>query len=212
MHRLDPEGSREVIQQALNEGSKEMRVAAIECLGTSDDDLAYLLEQARSKVKDVGAAALGALLRARSKSADVVAALKKAIAGADLRLIVGRVKECSLPEIRNYALEQAEQQLAEVLKLKDKKLQGPAMDRLQQLVSSLDERSDPKAEAFLLTCFEHAAALGRDQVGTIRGRSERAGRSPALPRALRKCNDAWSRRTRRCPAECCSLHCAPARR
>jgi hypothetical protein len=89
----------------------------------------------------------------------VVTALKKAIAGADLQLIVSRVKECSLPEIRDYALEQAEQQLAEVLKLKDKKLQGPAVNRLQQLVSSLDERSDPKAEAFLLTCFENADAL-----------------------------------------------------
>src|SRR5215471_15532067 len=159
MHRLDPQGSRDVIKQALNEGSKEMRVAAVECLGTSDDDLVYLLVQARSKAKDVGAAALGALLKAGAKSADVVAALKKAISGADLQLIVRRVKECSLPEIRNYALEQAEQQLAEVLKLKDKKLQGPAVNRLQQLVSSLDERSDPKAEAFLLTCFEHADAL-----------------------------------------------------
>src|SRR5215470_16690093 len=159
MHRLDPQGSRDVVQQALNEGSKEMRVVAVECLGTNDDDLVYLLEQTRSKAKDVGAAALGALLRAGAKSADVIATLKKAISGADLQLIVGRVKECSLPEIRNYALEQAEQQLAEVLKLKDKKLQGPAVNRLQQLVSSLDERSDPKAEAFLLTCFEHADAL-----------------------------------------------------
>jgi hypothetical protein len=102
---------------------------------------------------------LGALLKAGAKSADVLTALKKAIAGTDLQLIVGRVKECLLPEIRNYALEQAEQQLAEVLKLTDKKLQGPAVDRLQQLASSLDERSDPKAEAFLLTCFEHADAL-----------------------------------------------------
>jgi hypothetical protein len=159
MHRLDPQGSRDVIQQALNDGSKEMRLVAVECLGTNDDDLVYLLEQTRSKAKEVGAAALGALLRAGAKSAEVIAALKKAIAGADLQLIVSRVKECRLPEIRNYALEQAEQQLAEVLKLKDKKLQGPAVNRLQQLVSSLDERSDPKAEAFLLTCFEHADAL-----------------------------------------------------
>jgi hypothetical protein len=159
MQRLDPQGSRDVIQQTLNEGSKEMRVVAVECLGTGDDDLVYLLEQTRSKAKDVGAAALRALLRAGAKSADVVAALKKAIAGADLHLIASRVKECSLPEIRNYALAQAEQQLAEVLKLKDKKLQGPAVDRLQQLVSSLDERSDPKAEAFLMRCLEHADAL-----------------------------------------------------
>src|SRR5688572_8413741 len=32
MHRLDPEGSRDVVRSALNDGSKEMRVAAVECL------------------------------------------------------------------------------------------------------------------------------------------------------------------------------------
>jgi len=33
LHQLDPEGSRELVQQVLSDGSKEMKVAAIECLG-----------------------------------------------------------------------------------------------------------------------------------------------------------------------------------
>jgi len=160
MHRLDPQGSRDVIREALNEGSKEIRVVAVECLGTGDDDLAYLLEQTRSKAKDVSAAALRALLKTGVESADAVAVLKNAIAGADLRLIVSEVRECRIPQIRSYALEQAQQQLREVLTLRDTKLQGPAVDRLQQLVFSLDARSDPGAEALLLTCFGHAGALG----------------------------------------------------
>ena len=159
MHRLDPQGSRDLIQLALNDGSREMKVAAVECLGTTGNDLVYLLEQARAKAKDVRAAALRALAAAGAGTADVVTTLKKAIAGPDLELIIDRVKQATLPEIQDYVLEQAEQQFAELLKSKDKKVQGAAVERLQQLVSCLDERTDVKAEAFLLRCFENAPAF-----------------------------------------------------
>ena len=159
MHRLDPDGSRDLVQSALSDGSKEMKVAAVECLGTTDDDLTYLLEQAKAKSKDVRAAALRALTAAGVTSADVLSALKKAIAGPDLELIVARVKQSSLPEIQAYVLEQAETQLADLLKLKDKAQQGPAILRLEQLVTCLEERTDAKAQAFLLKCFEEAPAL-----------------------------------------------------
>jgi hypothetical protein len=159
MHRLDPQGSRDLIQAALNDGSKEMRVAAVECLGTAEEDLVYLLEQAKAKAKDVRAAALRALAAAGVSRADVVTALKKAIASADLELFIPRVKECALAEIQEYVLEQAEQQVKELLSSKDKKQQGSAVARLQQLVACLDERTDAKAEAFLLSCFEKSAAF-----------------------------------------------------
>ena len=93
MHRLDPTGSRDLVQQALNDGSKEMRVAAVECLGTSGEDLVCLLEQARSRATDVRAAALRALSAAGTTAKEVVAALKKAIDGSDLALIIDRVKQ-----------------------------------------------------------------------------------------------------------------------
>ena len=35
MHRLDREGARAYVQRALDEGSKEVRIAAIDCLGDS---------------------------------------------------------------------------------------------------------------------------------------------------------------------------------
>lgn len=159
MHRLDPEGTRDVVQAALTDGSREMRVAAVECLGTRDDDLVYLLEQTRAKAQDVRVAALRALLAAGARSADAVAVLSKAIAGVDLRGLVDRVRACPVPEIRAHALNQAEQQLAEVLRLRDGKLQGPAVERLGQLLMALDARADPGAEALLLECFGHADAL-----------------------------------------------------
>jgi hypothetical protein len=159
MHRLDPEGTRGVVQQALSEGSKDMKVAAEECLGTTDDDLVYLLDQARAKAKDVRAAALRALTAAGTNKTEVLATLKKAIAGADLELIVARVKKSRLPEIQAYVLEQARTLTAELLKCKDKAQQGAAVMRLQQLVTCLEERSDAPAETFLLELFEKAPAL-----------------------------------------------------
>src|SRR5712691_5193519 len=69
MHQLDPAGSRELVKQVLDEGSKELKVVAIECLGDSDEDLAYLLEQSKAKAKDVRAAALGALTKLNLKEA-----------------------------------------------------------------------------------------------------------------------------------------------
>lgn len=159
MHKLDPEGSRDVIQSVLNDGSKEMKVAAVECLGTTPEDLAYLMDQARAKAKDVRAAALRALANAGSRQADVIAMLKKAIAGDDLELFVERITQSQLPEIQDFVLEQSEQQFAQTLKCKDKKEQAPAINRMQHLVLCLSERKDPKAEAFLLKCFESAKSL-----------------------------------------------------
>ena len=91
MHRLDPEGTRETVKQALDEGSKEVKVVAIECLGDTPDDLSFLLEQAKAKAKDVRAAAFKALgksqrgRRRRRRSAS-------AVRGADLELAVEPVR------------------------------------------------------------------------------------------------------------------------
>ena len=154
LHRLDPEAAREIVKRALDEGSKEMCVAAIECLGTTGDDLVYLLEQAKAKSKDVRAAALRALSRAGTSAREVVDAMKKAIDGPDLELIVDRVRQTRLPEIQEYVLGQAGKQLDETLAQKDAKKQGPAIARLQRLVLCLEGRTDAGAEALLLRCFE----------------------------------------------------------
>lgn len=159
LHKLDPQGSRDLVQQTLADGSKEMKVAAIECLGTSEDDLVYLLEQTKAKARDVRAAALRALAMAGTSATGVIAALKKAIDSDDLEGIVARMQECKMPEIQDYVLQQSEAQWALTLKCKDKKLQGEAISRLQRLVSCLEGRSDAKAESFLLNCLENANAM-----------------------------------------------------
>ncbi|HYF52287.1 MAG TPA: hypothetical protein VEJ63_22960 [Planctomycetota bacterium] len=159
LHQLDPQGSRDLVQKTLAEGSKEMKVAAIECLGTSDGDLVYLLEHSKAKARDVRAAALRALLNAGKSAGTALETLKKAVDGDDLELIVERMQKCNLPEIQDYLLQQAEAHFVQTLKLKDKKEQGAAIHRLEVLVTCMGRRTDAKAEAFLLNCLEASGAL-----------------------------------------------------
>ena len=159
MHKLDPEGTRDIVHNTLAEGSKEMRVVAIECLGTSDDDLPHLFEHAKAKAKDVRRAALRALTASRLAAASVLTTIKNAIAGNDIELIIERVRETPLPEIQDYVLAQAEEQFAATLKLKDAKEQAPAVDRMHYLLSCLEGRKDPAAEAFILKCFDNTKAF-----------------------------------------------------
>ncbi len=161
LYKLDPEGSHDLIRRALGEGSKDIRVVAIESLGTTGSDLAHLLEQAKAKAKDVRAAALRALSAAAASAADAVATLKKAIEGPDVELMVDQLKNSTLPEIRDFVLSQADRQLARTLETKDPKEQGPSITRLQHLVLSLRGRTDASAENYLLRCFAAVPHLPR---------------------------------------------------
>jgi hypothetical protein len=161
IHELDPEAARPLIKQALEEGSKEMRVAAIECLGGAADDLSHLLEHAKAKAKDVRAAALRALTIVGAGAADAIAALKKAIAGADLDLIIPSVRRTPVGEVHEFVLMQVDERLAELRKTSDKAEQGKAVARLLRLLCCLTERTDAETEALLLRFFAEAPALAR---------------------------------------------------
>jgi hypothetical protein len=204
MHRLDPQGSREVIKSALDEGSKEIRVAAVECLGVSEDDLVYLMQQASSKAKDVRAAALRALATTGARKADVVATLKKGIAGRR-----SGIDHCAREDVRHardpgLRARTGRATVRRVAQVKGQERAGRAVTRLQQLVSCLEDRQDAKAEAFLLKCFDNAKNARRDQVRAIRDGSERMGR----PRPLaRRAEDAEAPRRR--PRDPDRRHVAP---
>lgn len=163
LHKLDPEGTQSLVRQVLEEGSKEMRVVAIECLGTTGDDLTFLLDQAKAKAKDVRAAALRALGSAASSvlgaMSETMATLKKAIDSADIELIVEQLRKSKSPEILDHVVAQAQAQLASTLATKDAKEQATAVERLMHFARSVQGRSDDKAQAFLLRCFDSLPAL-----------------------------------------------------
>ncbi|MHB1034789.1 MAG: HEAT repeat domain-containing protein [Pirellulales bacterium] len=169
MHRLDPEGTRAQVKLALDEGSKEVRIAAIGCLGDSPEDLPFLLEQVKSKAKDVRSAALKAL---GSSNADgAVKTLCAAMAGPDFALAVEPIRASRSPAFAAFLLEAAEKHIRELLtgKEKDKKKLGALNERTVLLLECLRGRDDKKTEKFLLSLFaqvERLAAVKGEPSGT----------------------------------------------
>jgi hypothetical protein len=159
MHRLDPEGARPYVQRSLDEGSQEVRVAAIGCLGDSPDDLSFLLEQVKAKAKDVRTAALKAL--GKSSAGEAAKVLCEAITRADLALAVEPLRQSRNSVVTDFMLDAAEKQFDTLIagKEKDVKKLGQQNERMCMLLECLRERDDKKTEKLLLRMFEHVGQL-----------------------------------------------------
>jgi hypothetical protein len=159
MHRLDPGAARPHVRRSLEEGSPEMRVAAIGCLGDAQDDLPFLLEQAKAKAKDVRAAALRALGRCGADEAARM--LSGAIGRADLALAVEALKQTRHPAVTAALLDEAEKQFNALVagKEKDAKKLGPLNERMGLLLQCLEGREDARTEKLLLAMFERIGKL-----------------------------------------------------
>ncbi len=158
MHALDPAGTREIVKEALENGSKEMKVVAIECLGDSSEDLSFLLEQAKAKAKDVRGAALKAI--AKIDSGDSITLLHQVLKGNDIDLAVEPIRKNRSPQLLAIVLTEAQAQWDALFnakaskdKEKDKKESGKRVERMIALLECLRERDDKDSEAFLLACF-----------------------------------------------------------
>jgi hypothetical protein len=162
LHSLDPTGSREVVKQVLETGSKEVRVAAVECLGGSPEDLSYLVEQSLAKAKEVRAAAYRALAAMDDPAAADV--LKAAIAGKDIDLAaaaIARSKNDKLPDLLIAEITKAR---AAFPKLKDKQEVNDAAGRLCALIAALPSREHPTADKLTLDLFS-----GRGELAKVKG-------------------------------------------
>ena len=157
MHRLDPADTRETVKQALENGSKEIKIVAIECLGAQPEDLTFLLEQAAAKAKDVRGAALKAL--AKLDADEALEALKKGLTGADLDQCIHPVRENRNPKLLKFVIDETQKELDNVCQSKDKKAIAKSSDRVESLLHCIDGRDDKVTEAFLLKCFDRRAEL-----------------------------------------------------
>jgi hypothetical protein len=164
MHQLDPEGTRETVKQALEDGSKEVKVVAIECLGESPEDLVFLLDQVKAKAKDVRQAALMGL--ARSDHGDAVAALRTAFTSGDIEMAVAPIRSSRNPEVLKFVLDVAAKQRDALLtgKEADKKELVKQVSRFLVQLDCLRDRDDKQVEKFLLDCFSK-----RPQLLSIKG-------------------------------------------
>lgn len=162
MHKLDPEGTRPIVKDTLENGSKELKVVAIQCLGTADEDLGYLLEQSKAKAKDVRAAALKAL--AKMDAEEALTTVSKAIDSADLQIAIYPVRQSQNQKLISYVTHRAEEALDALFKVKDKKESPKQVGRVQMLLYCLQGRTDKPTETLLLKMFGK-----RDEIAKIKG-------------------------------------------
>jgi len=159
MHRLDREGARAYVKQSLDEGSQEVRIAAIGCLGDSPDDLPFLLEQVKARAKEVRTAALKAL--GRSGADEAAKVLCEAITSADLALAIEPIRLSRNQVVTGFLLEAAEKQFDALIagKEQDAKKLSQQNERICLLLECLRERDDKETEKLLLRMFGHAGQL-----------------------------------------------------
>jgi hypothetical protein len=159
LHRLDPEAARPYVRRSLEEGSPEVRIAAIACLGESPDDLPFLLDQAKSRAKEIRSAALKALGRCGADEAARL--LCDAIHHDDLALAVEPLRQSRHPAVTIALLNEAEKQLNVVIagKEKDAKKLDRQNEHLSQLLECLKGREDTRTEKLLLSMFQQVGRL-----------------------------------------------------
>ena len=126
----------------------------------------FLLEQVSAKAKEVRGAALKAL--AQLDAEEAIEALKKAMTGADLELSIAPVRESRNSKLLKFVIDEAERELENVCKLKDKKAVAKSSDRLESMLRCLGDRDDKLTESFLLKCFtrrDELLAVKSEDVG-----------------------------------------------
>ena len=162
MHALDPVGTRELIKQALEAGSKEVKVVAIECLGSEKEDLAFLTEQTTAKSQEVRQAAYRALASINDDAA--VTVLQKAMIGTELEVAASSLSRSRNAKLLKFIIAGADQEIANLAAMTDKKEIGQKIRRIATLLGCLFGRDDHDTEAFLLKLFGV-----RDELAQING-------------------------------------------
>jgi hypothetical protein len=147
MHQLDPAGALELCKTALEEGSVDVKVMAISCLGQHEDCLPLVQEQASAKNKVLREAALETL--AGHDRPEITKLFSELIKGKALELLARPFRRISSREVLRSLL--AEGKRVFDLLLKNDAAQ---LSRYGEILDCLEGRKDADTEAFLLGCFE----------------------------------------------------------
>ncbi|QDV58168.1 hypothetical protein [Rosistilla oblonga] len=157
LYRLDPQAARPLVLEAFGNGSKDMKIAALGCLGDSDDDLPHLHDQAKARSKEVRRVALERL--ARFDDEKTIAIYSAALNSKDLELAAIPVSQNASATLAEVARETVRQQATDLLESKTRTKLGPALVRFHTLLLTLQERSDEPTLELLQWLFSQHAAL-----------------------------------------------------
>jgi hypothetical protein len=167
MHALDPAVTRDLVKQALEGGSKEVKVAAISCLGAEKEDLAYLIEQAGAKAQEVRGAAYHALAAIDDPAA--VGVLEKAIAGKDLDLAATAIERSKNDRLTALLMAEINKDWSALPRARDRKQASQAAQRLIRLIGALPEDEHRAADDLTLDLFSRRAELAKVKGDTFSG-------------------------------------------
>jgi hypothetical protein len=152
LHQLDSDGTVELCKTALEEGSPELKAAAIACLGKHEDCLPLVLEQTTAKNKTLRAAALEAL--AEHDRPEVTKIFTDLIKGKALDILAGPFRALRNRQVLKSLLDEGQRVFEAVLK-GDEDLRS----RFMEILTCLNERKEPEVEEFLLTCMKESDKL-----------------------------------------------------
>jgi len=167
MHSIDPAGARELVKQALDGGSKDVKVAAISCLGAEKEDLAFLIEQAGAKAQEVRGAAYHALAAIDDPAG--VSVLQQAIAGKDLDLAVAAIERSKCERLTALLIAEIGKDRTDLPRVKDKKEASRLATRLVRLIGVLPADEHAAADALTLDLFAGRADLAKVKGETLSG-------------------------------------------
>lgn len=158
MHQLDPEGTLELCKTALEEGSPEVKTAALACLSKHDGCLPLVMEQTTSKNKAVRAAALEALAdHDRPETSKLFGDLIK---GEFLDLLVAPFRKLRNRQVLRALLDEG-RRVFELMIAGD----SEQIPRYCQLLDCLEQRQETEVEGFLIDCFNRADNLAKLKPG-----------------------------------------------
>jgi len=154
LHQLDPAATLELCKTALDEGSVDVKVAAIACLGQHEDCLPLVLQQANSKNKTIRAAALEAL--AQHDTPEILNLFNDLIKGNVFDLLARPLRAIRNPQVVNSLLSEGKRVFG--LLLKGGQEQIP---RYLEILDCLQQRKDGETEEFLLACFSQCDKISK---------------------------------------------------
>ncbi len=154
LHQLDPAETLPLCKTALEDGSPDVKVAAIACLGKHEDCLPLVLEQTKSKNKSLRAAALEALT-----PHDLPAVRKlfiELVQGTNLGEAIGPLRIVQNREVFDALLAEANKALAKALKNETE-----GVLRYFEILQCLERRTDAPTEAYLVAAMAQAAPIAK---------------------------------------------------
>ncbi len=158
LHQIDPDGSQEFIEAAVEHGSKKMKAAALALRRVSDDLPSELLEQTQAKTKNVRSVAYEKLIDFADSEA-VFQAFKSGLEGKDLGISIDKIFSSDNQDLHQLAVEVTQGFMESALESEGEKEAKKAFDKLLIAFSWVGKMKIKSAQDFALIILKEKAKL-----------------------------------------------------